>query len=72
MVAGAACKRLMALGTNSGIGLSRFRTFVALQDFSPASRFGYLDCRQISQLANSNGKRLFLDDTLALVISNFP
>ncbi|GMN29219.1 hypothetical protein TIFTF001_002340 [Ficus carica] len=67
MVAGAACKRLMALGMNSGIGLSRVRTFVALQDFSPASQFGYLDCRQISQLANSNGKRLFLVDTLALV-----
>lgn len=33
-------------------------------DHSIGNRF---DCRQISQLVQSNGKRLFLVDTLALV-----
>lgn len=40
------------------------RLSVSLASTSPYSRF---DCRHISQLVQSNGKRLFLVDTLALV-----
>ncbi|XP_059647606.1 protein FMP32, mitochondrial-like [Cornus florida] len=36
---------------------------------SSNSRISRIDCRQISQLVNSNGKRAFLVDTLALVRS---
>lgn len=32
-------------------------------------QFNRFDCRQISQLVQSNGKRAFLVDTLALVIN---
>ena len=68
MAASAACKRV--LGISSGIGLSGIRAFGASQALSPASGFRNMDCRQISQLVKSNGKRLFLVDTLALVISD--
>ena len=37
---------------------------------SSNSRVNRFDFRQISQLAKSNGKRVFLVDTLALVISS--
>lgn len=66
MAAVAACKRVGKLGRNSGIG--GFGGYGASQVLSPASRYADLDCRQISQLVKSNGKRLFLVDTLALVI----
>ncbi|KAL5567052.1 hypothetical protein UlMin_030216 [Ulmus minor] len=52
---------------NSGMGLSRFKGFGALEMVYPAFWSGNLDCRQISQLVKSNKKRLFLVDTLALV-----
>lgn len=74
MAAAAACKRLVPLGVNSGIGLSGFGAYYngaasASQALSPGLRSRVLDCRLISQLVKSNGKRLFLVDTLALVIS---
>ncbi|KAK9284611.1 hypothetical protein L1049_023787 [Liquidambar formosana] len=86
MAASAACKRVGQFGTNSGIGLNRFRGFrsskvvSALErdslgpstiwlsaSLASCQRYGRFDCRQISQLVKSNGKRLFLVDTLALV-----
>jgi hypothetical protein len=67
MAAVAACKRLVPLGINSGFGLSGFRAFGASEVSSPALRSRYLDCRLASELVKSNGKRLFLVDTLALV-----
>ncbi|XP_027077210.1 uncharacterized protein [Coffea arabica] len=54
----AACKRVgQQLGTNPRINSSLFGSFVS-------TRF---DSRSVSQLVNSNGKRVFLVDTLALV-----
>lgn len=54
----AACKRVgQQLGTNPRINSSLFGSFVS-------TRFA---TRSISQLVNSNGKRVFLVDTLALV-----
>lgn len=64
MAAAAACRRVGLLGRNSGIGLHGYGVYGSSQVLSPA-----LDYRQISQLVKSNGKRLFLVDTLALVIS---
>lgn len=64
MAAAAACKRVGQLGTNSGFGLSGFASKVAV---SPSLEYRHLDCRLTSQLVKSNGKRLFLVDTLALV-----
>lgn len=69
MAAAAACKRVGLLGRNSGIGLYGFGVYGSSQVLSPAFRYPDLDYRQISQLVKSNGKRLFLVDTLALVIS---
>lgn len=76
MAAAAACKRVGQIGTNSGINVIRFGGFGASErappsDFSsvqlwPSMRKRF-DCRQISQLVTSNGRRLFLVDTLALV-----
>ncbi|XP_044470111.1 protein FMP32, mitochondrial-like isoform X1 [Mangifera indica] len=76
MAAAAACKRVGQMGTNSGINVIRFGGFGASErappsDFSsvqlwPSMRKRF-DCRQISQLVTSNGRRLFLVDTLALV-----
>lgn len=63
MAAAAACKRLAQLGTNSGISLTKFSVFEASRSFSSNSSF-----RQFSQLVKSNGQRMFLVDTLALVI----
>lgn len=67
----AACKRVVPLGMNSRIGFCGFGAnggITASQLLSPALRFRYLDSRQLSELVKSNGKRLFLVDTLALVI----
>ncbi|XP_028780630.1 protein FMP32, mitochondrial-like isoform X1 [Neltuma alba] len=75
MAAAAACKRVGQLGANSGmslIGLGAFGTSKASSSLDrvssallPLNKPIY--SRHISQLANSNGKRLFLVDTLALV-----
>ncbi|KAK9948465.1 hypothetical protein M0R45_004038 [Rubus argutus] len=64
MAAAAACKRFAQLGTSSGrIGLPGFGELGSLLHHR------HLDCRLISSsdLVKSNGKRLFLVDTLALV-----
>lgn len=67
MAAAAACKRV------GGINVTRFISGPQLQQHDPSIslylyRNYYLDHRrQISQLVTSNGKRLFLVDTLALV-----
>ncbi|XP_038682240.1 protein FMP32, mitochondrial-like [Tripterygium wilfordii] len=78
MAAAVACKRVGQFGTTSGIGFCRFRGFAAADvvnrsSYDPlAARSSIpvasiLQHRQISQLSNSNGSRLFLVDTLALV-----
>ncbi|KAH0969425.1 hypothetical protein GBA52_028693 [Prunus armeniaca] len=68
MAAAAACKQVGQLGTNSGFGLSGFGGPAASKvAVSPSLEYRHLDCRLTSQLVKSNGKRLFLVDTLALV-----
>ncbi|TYK16694.1 protein FMP32 [Cucumis melo var. makuwa] len=80
MAAGAACKRVGQLVANSGLrrlGVSNVSSFESsifdhsANNFSASisliSRYRHYECRQISQLVKSNGKRLFLVDTLALV-----
>ncbi|CAL8988795.1 unnamed protein product [Prunus brigantina] len=68
MAAATACKRVGQLGTNSGFGLSGFGGPAASKvAVSPSLECRHLDCRLTSQLVKSNGKRLFLVDTLALV-----
>ncbi|XP_048431514.1 protein FMP32, mitochondrial-like [Pyrus x bretschneideri] len=68
MAAAAACRRVAQLGTGSGIGLSGFGgAGGASRAVSPSLEYRHLDCRLTSQLVKSNGKRLFLVDTLALV-----
>ncbi|OMO57013.1 hypothetical protein CCACVL1_26083 [Corchorus capsularis] len=83
MAAVAACKRVGQFGSNSGIigGSFRFRGFgtpnvvspLDTAPFSPsairlsASSASFSHTRRLSQLVKSNGKRLFLVDTLALV-----
>ena len=83
MAAGAACKRVGQSLANSGLqrfGVPKASSFEsAISDHSAnsslaasislISRYRHCERRQISQLAKSNGKRLFLVDTLALVIS---
>ena len=82
MAAGAACKRVGQLVANSGLrrlGVSNVSSFESSifdhsannlsASISLISRYRHYECRQISQLVKSNGKRLFLVDTLALVIS---
>ncbi|XP_048431189.1 uncharacterized protein LOC103938036 [Pyrus x bretschneideri] len=55
------------LGTGSGIGLSGFGgAGGASKAVSPSLEYRYLDCRLTSQLVKSNGRRLFVVDTLAL------
>ncbi|OWM88891.1 hypothetical protein CDL15_Pgr020845 [Punica granatum] len=62
MAVHAACKRFgQQLGGVQGPGLTRFGAV------SSVSRRRQLDCREMSQLVKSNGRRLFLVDTLALV-----
>lgn len=79
----AACKRAFQLGMNSnkfrGLNVSNMaaaadrvqtdRSLVALSGLSSSGSLNQFSCRQISQLAQSNGKRAFLVDTLALVRS---
>ncbi|KAJ7953081.1 Protein FMP32 mitochondrial [Quillaja saponaria] len=78
MAAVAACKRVGQLGTNSGIGLTGLGGFGASKALSPSYDscsaslasipcYRQIDCRHFNQLVKSNGKRLFLVDTLALV-----
>lgn len=81
MAAIAACKRVGQIGISSGVNVTRFRGFGASErttvcDPSPtiqlsASLQRNVDCRHISQLITSSQKRLFLVDTLALVITYF-
>ena len=78
----AACKRAVQLGASSGLSLTKLRRFNATNASSALEKVqldGFLtnfgsssssNFRQISQLAKSNGKRVFLVDTLALVISS--
>lgn len=75
MAAAAACRRWGRLETKLLItgfrGLGASTSICDPLSASLASVFPnrQLHCRQISQLVQSNGKRLFLVDTLALVIS---
>lgn len=78
-----ACKRVGQLGSNSGVSLIGLGGFGASRVPSSVDRAIYdpfsaplpsisgrrqISCRHISQMVNSNGNRLFLVDTLALVI----
>ncbi|XP_004512098.1 protein FMP32, mitochondrial-like [Cicer arietinum] len=64
MAAVAACKRLGKFGTNSGIALNGFGGFgIRDSKFSPSIS----SSMHFSQFVKSNGQRLFLVDTLALV-----
>ncbi|XAR59101.1 hypothetical protein NMG60_11014753 [Bertholletia excelsa] len=85
----AACKRVIQLGAESRISLTKLRRFNASKGSAAAaeklrlnglltnyggslssnSRINPFDCRQISQVAKPNGKRVCLVDTLALVRS---
>ncbi|KNA12740.1 hypothetical protein SOVF_123170 [Spinacia oleracea] len=83
MAAATFCKRIHQIGgTNSILNSTRFRDLCALnaavyangdnRSYSSLSlhhRYGarYTDTKSISQLVSSNGRRLFLVDTLALV-----
>lgn len=70
MAVSSAFRRWGQSGTNSGIrGFGASPSVTGPSSASLASYFPYrqLDCREISELAKSNGKRLFLVDTLALV-----
>lgn len=80
MAAAAAYRRWGQLGTNSGIRGFGASDLVSSWDkpiYDPSniclsasvSPNRQLHCRHISQLVKSNGKRLFLVDTLALVIT---
>lgn len=83
MAAVAACKRVGQIGPNSWTigGVSIFKGVVSplgASTFPPSairlslSPSPFSQWRQVSQqLVKSNGKRLFLIDTLALVISKF-
>ncbi|XP_004287840.1 PREDICTED: protein FMP32, mitochondrial [Fragaria vesca subsp. vesca] len=65
MAAAAACRRVAQSGR---IGLSGFGALGGSKLISPSLPHRQLDCRLISELVkSSNGKRLFLVDTLALV-----
>ena len=80
MAAFAACRYARKIGTVSGTatGLCKFKNFrvekklnSAIQSPSLSSPCGYkrrFDYREFSQFMKSNGGRLFLVDTLALVI----
>ncbi|GAU26276.1 hypothetical protein TSUD_224680 [Trifolium subterraneum] len=69
MAAVAACRRLGILGTNSGIGLTGFGGAFGNRalKFSPSIYNNNSSSKHFSQLLKSNGQRLFLVDTLALV-----
>lgn len=83
MAAFAACRYAGKVGTafGSGSGLCKFKAFssdrkssttsaiqLVASLSSPARYCGRSDYRQFSQFVKSNGGRLFLLDTLALVI----
>lgn len=74
-------KRLVQLGTNSGVCFSKLRSskvLAAVETDSTSVKYNgslcsgscvnRFDYRRISQLVTANGKRVFLVDTLALVI----
>ncbi|KDP46688.1 hypothetical protein JCGZ_06476 [Jatropha curcas] len=67
MSAFAVCRRVRQFGTNSGIIFGRYRGFGVSFDCNSNSFASIPRFRQISQLVKSNGKRVFLVDTLALV-----
>ncbi|KAG2696357.1 hypothetical protein I3843_07G054600 [Carya illinoinensis] len=70
MAVAATCRRWRQSGTHLRIsGFSGFGVPTSVYDPFSASLASVrqLDCRHISELAKSNGKRLFLVDTLALV-----
>lgn len=71
MAAAAAGKWVGQLGTNSGmslvVGASKTHSIMDRVSSAVSPLTKQIYCRRISQLANSNGKRLFLVDTLALV-----
>jgi hypothetical protein len=85
MAAAAAYRRWGQLGTNSGISRLRGfgasdlvssldraiydSSNICLSNSVSVSLNRQLHCRHISQIVQSNGKRLFLVDTLALVIT---
>jgi len=65
MAAVAACRRLGRLRTNSGVGLTGFAGYgIGASKFSPSIS----GSMYFSGFGKSNGQRLFLVDTLALVI----
>lgn len=70
MAAVAACRRVGLLGSNSVIASTGFRGGGGGGGFgvSKSSFPSISGCRNFSELVKSNGKRLFLVDTLALVI----
>lgn len=55
-------KRVRQLGSIPGLGMTRFGVI------SSISRGRQFHFREVSQLVKSNGRRLFIVDTLALVI----
>ncbi|XP_042989201.1 protein FMP32, mitochondrial isoform X2 [Carya illinoinensis] len=70
MAVAATCRRWRQSGTHLRIsGFSGFGVPTSVYDPFSASLASVrqLDCRHISELAKSNGKRLFLVDTLALI-----
>lgn len=68
MAAVAACRRVGLLGSNSVIASTGFRGGGGGFGVSKSSFPSISGCRNFSELVKSNGKRLFLVDTLALVI----
>ncbi|XP_057541610.1 protein FMP32, mitochondrial-like [Amaranthus tricolor] len=81
MAAYTICRRFHQLSTNPFLNSRKFNELHSLKNVSNANnrlcsssfssrlRYGsrYIDAKFISQLVNSNGRRLFLVDTLALV-----
>jgi hypothetical protein len=71
MAAVAACRRLGILGTNSGIGLTGFGGAFGNRALKFSPSIYNSSSMHFSQFVKSNGQRLFLVDTLALVIHIF-
>lgn len=71
MAAFAACKRILQVSPKSGMNLSVLRGLQVCTNPTLSSSLcnSIHSPRHITQLVQSNGKRVFLVDTLALVIS---